>query len=371
MKILILSDAGSSHTLKWVRSLSKAGIEIGLFSINKFDSTCYNDLYNVSLFGGCIDTEICNLPTNILKKVCYLKALPSLLKTIREFKPDILHSHYISSYGVLGMLTCFRPHIVSVWGSDIFDFPKGNFLQKNLIKLCLKRAQKILSTSIVMAKETNLYTKKEVEVTPFGIDLNTFKAKKVNSLFNEKDIVIGTVKTMSEKYGIKYLVKAFVKIKEKHPELPLKLLLVGGGEQSSEINKLIIDSDIKDCSIMTGPVPYDKVSDYHNMLSVSVSVSNSESFGVAIIEASACEKPVVVSNVGGLPEVVENGVTGIVVPPRDVDATVNAIEKLVLDKALREKMGKAGRERVKKLYDWNENVKQMINIYRSVFEKKN
>jgi len=84
--------------------------------------------------------------------------------------------------------------------------------------------------------------------------------------------------------------------------------------------------------IFTGKVPYNEVPKYQNMLTISVSVSDSESFGVAILEASACEKPVVVSNVGGLTEVVEDGVTGIIVPPRNPEKTAEAIEKLLLDK---------------------------------------
>ena len=74
----------------------------------------------------------------------------------------------------------------------------------------------------------------------------------------------------------------------------------------------------------------------------------------------------VVSNIGGLPEVVEDGVTGIVVPPRNPEKTAEAIEKLVLNKELREKMGKAGRERVERLYNWNDNVKQMVEIYHNL-----
>jgi glycosyltransferase involved in cell wall biosynthesis len=101
------------------------------------------------------------------------------------------------------------------------------------------------------------------------------------------------------------------------------------------------------------------------MLSVSVSVStlDSESFGVAVLEAAACEKPVVVSSVGGLPEVVEDGVTGLVVPPRDPVRTADAIEKLVLDDALRRRMGAAGRRRVADAYDWERSVDTMLSYY--------
>jgi glycosyltransferase involved in cell wall biosynthesis len=87
---------------------------------------------------------------------------------------------------------------------------------------------------------------------------------------------------------------------------------------------------------------------------------------VAIIEASACEKPVVVSNEGGLPEVVKDGETGFVVPPKDPRATAMAIEKLMLDKELCIKMGKKGRKRVMKLYNWDDNVDLMISIYQGL-----
>ena len=110
------------------------------------------------------------------------------------------------------------------------------------------------------------------------------------------------------------------------------------------------------------------VPDYLNMIDVYVALSiiDSESFGVAIVEASACEIPVVVSNVGGLPEVVDDTITGFVVKSKNSQEAAKAIEKLILNKELRLKMGKAGRERVKELYNWEENVNQMINIYKSI-----
>jgi glycosyltransferase involved in cell wall biosynthesis len=101
------------------------------------------------------------------------------------------------------------------------------------------------------------------------------------------------------------------------------------------------------------------------MIDISVFTSTSDSFGVAAVEASSCGNPVVASNVGGLPEVVEHGVTGFIVPPRDPHKTADAIEKLVLDGSLRACMGSAGRQRVKKLFNWDDNVSQMMEIYDS------
>lgn len=97
-----------------------------------------------------------------------------------------------------------------------------------MLKYNLKKADKILSTSNVMAKETKLYTNKDIEVTPFGIDIEQFKPMVFESLFDKDDIVIGTVKSLEEVYGIEYLIRAFKIISDKYENLPLKLLIVGG-----------------------------------------------------------------------------------------------------------------------------------------------
>jgi glycosyltransferase involved in cell wall biosynthesis len=221
-----------------------------------------------------------------------------------------------------------------------------------------------------MAVEANRYTNKAITITPFGINTDLFKPDKVQTIFKNGDIVIGTVRALKEVYGIEYLIRAFHILKRDTAECSLKLLIVGGGPLEAKLKNLANELELDNSVVFTGELPHDKIVDYYNMIDIYVSVSNSESFGVSTIEASACEKPVVVSNVGGLPEVVEDGITGIVVPPRDVAATAHAIEKLVLDQHLRQRMGKAGRERVKRLYDWNNNVAQMVSIYSSILTAK-
>lgn len=173
------------------------------------------------------------------------------------------------------------------------DFPNISFLHKAVIKYNLSKVDKILFTSKVMAIETNKYADKEVVVTPFGIDLDKFKPLEVNSLFDKNYIVIGTVKTLEEKYGIEYLIKAFAIVKNKYKNFPLKLLIVADGSLSENLKKLVHDLNIEDETVFTGKIAHELVPVYDNMLSVS----NSESFGVAIIEVSACDKPVAVSEV--------------------------------------------------------------------------
>jgi len=85
---------------------------------------------------------------------------------------------------------------------------------------------------------------------------------------------------------------------------------------------LVNHLDLDDVVTFAGEIPISKVVDYHNMMDIEVFLSKTESFGVSVLEASATETPVIVTNVGGLPEVVEDGVTGIVVPLGEMDKIV-------------------------------------------------
>jgi len=302
-------------------------------------------------------------------KTSFIKAKAKIKAIINSFKPDMIHAHYASSYGLLGALSGFYPLIISAWGSDVFSFPAKSPLHNYILRYNFKRADVILSTSHALALETKKYTAKSIGVTPFGIDTNTFRPMEVKNIFSEGTIVIGTVKQLEVEYGISDLLRAFALVKKRNEGVSLKLLIVGSGSLLNELKILAKELKIENDTVFTGFIPPAEVPAYHNMIDISVFPSLQESFGVSVLEASACEKPVIVSNVGGLPEVVEDGVTGIIVPPADPDKLADAIEKLVRDEELRKTMGKKGREGVERLYNWQNNVKQMIAVYEQAVNK--
>lgn len=370
MRILLLADLLSTHTIKWACALADKDLEIGVFGLVDTQPEIYQDYPDISLFSAGMSTETVRRALGTPTKLRYLQALPRLKAAIQQFQPDILHAHFATSYGLLGVLSNFHPFILSVWGSDIFNFPHRSLLHKWLLQFNLNHADKILSTSYIMATETQKYTSKKIEVTPFGVDIKVFKPEQVDSLFAKDDLIIGTVKALEEIYGIEYLIKAFKILKEKYSNLPLKLLIIGTGSQETYLRKLVRDLTLETDVIFTGHVNHSQIPIYFNMMHVFVALSKSESFGVAAIEAAACGKPVVVSNVGGLPEVVDNEVTGFVVPPANPIAAAEAIGKLVADEKLREQMGIAGRAKVQKLYNWSDNVNHMISIYQNILDSK-
>jgi len=152
----------------------------------------------------------------------------------------------------------------------------------------------------------------------------------------------------------------------------MRLLIVGDGPQLNELKSLTEELKIDGNVNFTGFIKNKIIPEYLNRMDIYVAMSRmkSESFGVAIVEASACSLPVIVSDIGGLPEVIENGITGFLVESENVDAVSKALIKLIKDKNLREKMGNSGRKFVREKYEWSKCTEIMKSIYDRLMVEK-
>jgi glycosyltransferase involved in cell wall biosynthesis len=362
IKVLLLSDSHSEHTEKWALGLAARGIKIGIFSFNRSSYQWFNNVENITLLHETDNTV--NAKRN-RTKFKYIQYVSDLKKAIREFQPDILHAHYATSYGLIGALSGFHPYIISVWGEDVYKFPNASGLHKSLLKYNLKKADEILSTSDIMRNETRKYTHKDIMVTPFGVDTKVFCKKEVKK---DKDtIYIGTIKAIEDKYGIKYIIEAAKILKQRITTKKLKVLLIGPGTKIDYYKSVVKAEGLEGIVELTGRINFNEVSDYHNLLDVflNVSVDDSESFGVAVVEAMACETPVVVSNVGGLKEVVDHGEYGIVVKKESAEEIASAVEKIIGDQNYVKTITAKAREHVLRKYDFNVCLDKMIHIYKT------
>jgi glycosyltransferase involved in cell wall biosynthesis len=164
--------------------------------------------------------------------------------------------------------------------------------------------------------------------------------------------------------GIRFLLEAAAELKPQFPDL--KIVLAGDGFERPELARLAADLGIASDVTFLGWVPNTDLPPYYRAAAVSVIPSLEEGFGIPAAEAMGCEVAVVASDAGGLPEVVENGVTGLVVPRGDAKALATAIGSLLADPQKRRSMGQAGRERALRLFDWDRTAEQFEAIYREL-----
>ena len=357
MKIAYLAAGNSIHTIRWVNALAQRGHTIFLITLHKPKEPLEQ---KIPLF---------KLP--IPAPLGYFLNAPFLKKLLKQLQPDLLHVHYASGYGTLGRLCQWKPLMLSVLGSDVFDFPNQSFLHHALLIKNLRVATQIGSTSHIMADITQkLCDDKPIAITPFGIETKLFYPRP--QLRDNTVLKIGTVKALAPKYGIDTLIKAFSKLRntlvESQPQLArqLRLSIAGDGQQRAELQTLVAKLGLSAVTEFAGHLPYAQVPDYLNQLDIYVAASrlDSESFGVAILEASACGLPVVVSRVGGLPEVVEEGVTGYIVDKEEVAQFAAVLLTLAQNQKLRDSIGTAGRQMVKEKYDWQDSLSIMERAYR-------
>ncbi|MCH4199298.1 MAG: glycosyltransferase [Clostridium tyrobutyricum] len=360
MKICYLSDANSIHTKKFCDFFKNKGYDVSVISLN--------DGYIDGIPVYNLNYDINDIKKNSsTRKLKYILSFRKISGIIDKIKPDLIHAHYATSYGLLAALSKFHPFILSVWGSDVFDFPKSGILNKMMLKYNLKKADKVLSTSKVMSKETSKYTDKKIEITPFGVDLNILKP--YENKYDDRDtITIGTIKTLEEKYGIEYLIRGFAKVSFKYPGINLILEIGGKGSQKEYLENLSQKLGIHNKVKFLGFLNRQQVVETFNRFDIAVfpSVLDSESFGVAAVEAQACGTPVIVSNVGGLPEATSPDVSSILVRKKNSDDIQNALEKLILNKDLRISMGKNARKFVEDNFNIEDNFNKVDRIYKEI-----
>ena len=361
--ICYLADASNPHTIKWCNYFKNKGYNIHVISLNegKIEGvTVHNFSFNVK--------ELKN--ESPFKKIKYITSIGKIKNLVKEIRPDILHAHYASSYGLIGNLLNYHPYIISVWGTDIYDFPNGGIIQKNIIKYNLKKADYIFSTSKDMARETNKYTDKKIYITPFGVDVEFFKPKE-DLKSNKNSFTIGTIKTLEKKYGIDYLIKGFKIVKDENPNLNLKLKIGGDGSQLESLKELVRELNLQEFVEFIGRIALNEVPDTFNTFDIAVFPSLRESFGVAAVESQACGIPTIVTNVGGHPEVVIDGETGIIVESENYIQISEAIIKLLNNEKLRKSMSTKGRNFIKENYEIKLNFNDINNIYKEIINTKN
>ena len=366
MKILFISCANSIHTVRWVNELSSKGHDVNLVFCKDHGPAVYKIDSKVNLI---------RLPFNSGKGY-YLNA-PYLNRIAKKINADVINVHYASGYGTLSRIARLKNTVLSVWGSDVYDFPYESDFKMKIIKKNINHAKIICSTSNVMANQVRKVmndNSMNIEVTPFGVDISKYKVKKYDKEYKDNTVKIGIVKTISEKYGIKYLIEAMKILKEKLSSLEsnnnfdFKLYIYGDGDEKSQMIELTNNLGLNKNIEFMGVVPNSEVPNILSKLDIFVlsSILDSESFGVAAVEAMAAGLPVVATDVDGFKEVVKNQETGLIVKRKSAEALAKAILELILDKDKKEIMGINGRLRVEELYNFSDNVDHMIEIYSNI-----
>jgi glycosyltransferase involved in cell wall biosynthesis len=366
LRLLIVADSSTTHTHRWAHWARDAGAVVTVLSP-------YSDPID--------GVRVAKFPPDRkwyhrIPKARMLLDLPPFRRLVREIDPQLIHFHFVSEGGRAFYWNNVKvPVIASTWGQDvIFDKGPDPKAQASLRKM-LAKCRLVTATTHQLARETARYMAPDrpIYVIPFGVDLVRFATPsspepRTPNPEPSRPITLGFVKWLKPKYGPDVMIEAFARIHAARPNT--KLVLAGRGEMKEQLERRVAELNLQRAVQILGRVDHNDVPALIRSFDIMVmpSVYESETFGVAAIEASAAGVPVVASRVGGVPEAVLHEQTGLLVPPRDVQALADACVALIDNPQRRHEMGEAGRRFVRRYYSWPDNTRLMAEIYRAALD---
>jgi glycosyltransferase involved in cell wall biosynthesis len=256
--------------------------------------------------------------------------LASFVRAARRTDADLLHAHWLPA-GWVARRTG-KPYVVQVWGTDLELARRAPALARGV----LRDARLVIAASTDLAERARALGARDVRVIPSGVDIPPqlgVEAEPAEVLYAGR---------LSAEKGVLELVEA---------TRGLRLRVAGDGPLRARVPGAL------------GFVPHDELERLYARAAVVVCPSRREGFGVTCLEAMAHGRPVVATGVGGLRDLVVDGKTGIVVPPRDPAALRAALERLLGDRDLRRRLGMAGRERARERFSWDRVTDATVKTY--------
>lgn len=281
----------------------------------------------------------------------------SLASLVRRLRIDVVNVHYpVENSLYFALLKKLRNvHLVtSVHGADMLPNGAPPRQYSYGLRALLERSDLIIAPSepyraAVQQVLPTLTT--PIRAVPNGVDVDELVDRAETSPTSQPPYVLSILQMVHYK-GVDVLISAFASISARYPGLRLKL--ASDGPQRETFEQLARALGVADRVDFLGFVDRQTVVRLLHRCTCFVlpSRTNSESFGIAAAEALACDRAVIASRIGGLPALVEDGVTGLLVPPGDSRELAAAMRRLLDDPALRETLGRTGGERIRSQFTW-------------------
>jgi glycosyltransferase involved in cell wall biosynthesis len=246
--------------------------------------------------------------------------LTDFVRAARRLEADLVHAHWLPAGWVAARSG--KPYVVQVWGTDVELARRAPWVARRV----LRGARLVIAASNELADSARALGARQVRVIPSGVDL----PRQVGEEADPPEVLYAG--RLSSEKGVLELVQA---------AQGLNLVVAGDGPLRARVPGA------------RGFVRHDELERLYGRAAVVVCPSRREGFGVVCLEAMAHGRPVVATAVGGLRDLVVDGETGLVVPPRDPAALRAALTRLLDDRDLRRRLGSAGRERARTAFSWD------------------
>lgn len=369
-----------SHKIKILHCLEtvgSGGVEQRRLSLAKYlDSAIYEQAIVCSKIKDSLKEKFASQGIVVfvigeLKHPFNLAYFRRLLKVVREFKPDIIHGAVfegVISAVVGGVFSAVKAIVIEETSEPANRSWRGHFF----LKILSKFSNKVIATSpavyqylvekIGIQKDKAVLVLNGVEPLPEPEAAETTRVKTELKLADQ-DFIIGTAgRLLDDHKRFSDAIQALALLQKDIPQA--RLLIVGGGKDHDALVSLAASLAITDKVIFVGHQT--DLRPFYSAMDIFLLPSQREGFGMVVVEAMFMGLPVIASDVGGLPSIVQNGETGFLVKPLNPAEISEKIKSLYANKPLRTRMGEAGKARAYKVFHAQRYVQDVEAVYKEV-----
>ncbi|MEE6133030.1 N-acetyl-alpha-D-glucosaminyl L-malate synthase BshA [Priestia flexa] len=313
---------------------------------------------------------------SVFKYPPYDLALASKMAEVAQREElDLIHAHYAIPHAVCAFLAkqMVSPNlkiVTTLHGTDITVLGEDSSLTE-LIKFAIEKSDCVTAVSDALIEQTNQLISPDKDIcTVYNfIDEREYYRKDVGNLKQDYGIledekVIIHVSNFRQVKRVQDVVRAFKRI---HERVPSKLLLVGDGPDMRNVSQLVKELELEDAVLFLGK--QDNVAELYSISDLKLLFSEKESFGLVLLEAMACGVPCIGTRIGGIPEVIEDGVTGYICELGDVETAADKAVQLLSNQQLHQQISRGALQAVNQKFHSTEIVNQYEQLYYNLVQR--
>jgi L-malate glycosyltransferase len=303
-----------------------------------------------------------------------LAYLQDYKRVLREIQPDVVHAGSIQTAAFLTAINGFKPLVSMSWGSDLLKDADRNRWWQWATRFTLERTSVLIGDCQAVCQKAVRFgfSADRIVTFPWGVDLEQFKPGVETDIIArlgwEDAFVLLSNRSWEPIYGVDVLVRGFVQAARQMPQL--RLLMLGGGSQAGVLRQILTENGMLDRVHFTGQVKNEDLPRYYRAADLYLSASHSDGSSVSLLEALACGRPVLVSDIPGNLEWVEPGMQGWLFPDGKSDRLAEGILQAAHPSVSLPEMGLRARRLAEERADWKKNFQKLLDAYDRAVQKE-
>lgn len=345
MRVLYAGNIQSVHLRRWVSAAVAAGDEVAVCSFAR--SRCEVKVDLLRTFG--------------LGKAAYLFGVPQLKRVVRQFRPDVVHAHYLTSYGALAALAGLHPLLVTAWGSDLLPVNTTTAVHRWAARRAVQNADFVTvvadhmkDAAVALGADPN-----RIETVVFGLDLQLFRPKPTPPA-HRWPVVICT-RNFDDVYRVDTLITALADLRAKGHQFHCRL--IGDGPRRRQLQRTARRLAVTPAVMFLGRRAPSEIAHELGSADIFVSPAISDGNNVSLTEALACGTFPIATDIPANRQWIEDGVTGFLFPPGDARALARALATAFDSPELRRRARSRNLEVVRRNANWETQVPKMRGLY--------